>query len=140
RIVRHHDGVLRFHDALSWLAQLAMFIVLGLLVVPSRLISVAGVAVAMALFLMLVARPLSVMACLLPFRTPRNEVAYVSWVGLRGSVPIVLATFPMSYGIPGAEEVFDVIFFIVLTSVLIQGLTLVPCARWLGVAEEDGDT
>ena len=111
QIVRHHEGVLRFHDALSWLAQLAMFIVLGLLVVPSRLLSVAGVAVAMALFLMLVARPLSVMACLLPFRMPRNEVAYVSWVGLRGSVPIVLATFPMSYGIPGAEEVFDVIFF-----------------------------
>ena len=137
RIVRDHDGVLRFHDALSWLAQLAMFIVLGLLVVPSRLLSVAGVAIAMALFLMLVARPLSVMACLLPFRMPRKEVAYVSWVGLRGSVPIVLATFPMSYGIPGAEEVFDVIFFIVLTSVLIQGLTLVPCARWLGLEEED---
>ena len=136
RIVRHHDAVLRFHDALSWLAQLAMFIVLGLLVVPSRLLSVAGVAVAMALFLMLVARPISVVTCLLPFRMPRKEVAYVSWVGLRGSVPIVLATFPMSYGIPGAEEVFDVIFFIVLASVLIQGLTLVPCARWLGVQEE----
>ncbi len=140
RIVRHHDGVLRFHDALSWLAQLGMFIVLGLLVVPSRLISVAGVAVALALFLMLVARPLSVMACLLPFRTPRREIAYVSWVGLRGSVPIVLATFPMSYGIPGAEEVFDVIFFIVLASVLIQGLTLVPCARWLGVTENDQES
>jgi len=85
---------------------------------------------------MLVARPSSVVTCLLPFRMPRKEVAYVSWVGLRGSVPIVLATFPMSYGIPGAEEVFDVIFFIVLASVLIQGLTLVPCARWLGVQEE----
>ena len=117
RISSDHDGVLRFHDALSWLAQLGMFIVLGLLVVPSRLPSVAWVAIALALFLMLVARPLSVMACLLPFRTPRREVAYVSWVGLRGSVPIVLATFPMSYGIPGAEDVFDVVFFIVLTSV-----------------------
>lgn len=114
-----------------------MFIVLGLLVVPSRLISVAGGAVALVLFLMLVARPLSVMACLMPFRTPHSEVAYVSWVGLRGSVPIVLATFPMAYGIPGAEEVFDVIFFIVITSVLIQGLTLVPCTRWLGVTEND---
>ncbi len=137
RISSDHDGVLRFHDALSWLAQLGMFIVLGLLVVPSRLPSVAWVAIALALFLMLVARPLSVMACLLPFRTPRREVAYVSWVGLRGSVPIVLATFPMSYGIPGAEDVFDVVFFIVLTSVLVQGLTLVPCARWLGVNEKE---
>ena len=137
RISSDHDGVLRFHDALSWLAQLGMFIVLGLLVVPSRLPSVAWVAITLALFLMLVARPLSVMACLLPFRTPRREVAYVSWVGLRGSVPIVLATFPMSYGIPGAEDVFDVVFFIVLTSVLVQGLTLVPCARWLGVNEKE---
>ena len=136
QIVRHHDYVLRFHDALSWLAQLGMFIVLGLLVVPSRLITVAGVAIAMALFLMFVARPLSVIACLTPFRTPRNEVAYVSWVGLRGSVPIVLATFPMSYGIARADEVFDVIFFIVLTSVLVQGLTLVSCARWFGVVDE----
>ena len=91
----------------------------------------------MALFLMFVARPLSVLVCLTPFRTPRNEVAYVSWVGLRGSVPIVLATFPVSYGIERADEGFDVIFFIVLTSVLVQGLSLVPCARWFGVVDEN---
>ena len=137
RIIRNHDDVLRFHDGLSWLAQLGMFIVLGLLVVPSRLLTVAGVAIAMTLFLMFIARPLSVVACLVPFRTPRNELTYISWVGLRGSVPIVLATFPMSYGIDRADEVFDVIFFIVITSVLVQGLTLVPCARWFRVVEEN---
>ncbi len=124
-----------FHEGLSWLCQIAMFVVLGLLVFPSRLVPVAGVAVAIALFLMLVARPLSVAACLLPFRTARNELTYVSRVGLRGSVPIVLATYPAVYGIPGADVIFHLVFFIVITSVLLQGLSLVPCARWLGVTE-----
>ncbi|MGI9472047.1 MAG: potassium/proton antiporter [Rubripirellula sp.] len=136
RLVRHREFVLRFHDGLSWLSQLGMFIVLGLLVVPSRLVAVAGVAIAMALFLMFVARPISVITCLTPFGMQRKEIAYISWVGLRGSVPIVLATFPVSYGIERADEVFNVIFFIVLTSVLIQGMTLVPCARWFGVVED----
>jgi cell volume regulation protein A len=102
------------------------------LVYPSRLTSVAAVAVAMSVFLMLIARPVGVLLCLLPFRLQRNELAYISWVGMRGSVPIVLATFPISYGLPDADAIFNVIFFIVMTSVLIQGLTLVPCARWLG--------
>lgn len=139
RFVRQKELVMRFQDGLSWLAQLGMFIVLGLLVVPSRLVAVAGVAIAMALFLMFVARPISVFACLSPFRMQRNEVGYISWVGLRGSVPIVLATFPVSYGIEGADEVFNVIFFIVLTSVLVQGMTLVPCARWFGVTEDSSE-
>lgn len=137
RVVKNRESVLSFHDGLSWLAQIAMFIVLGLLVFPSRLLSVAGVSIAMALFLMFVARPLSVAACLLPFRPRKNELAYISWVGLRGSVPIVLATFPATYGIEGADEVFNVIFFIVLTSVLVQGLSLIPCARWFGVTADE---
>ncbi len=132
----NRDTVLGFHDGLSWLAQIAMFIALGLFVTPSRLVSVAGVSIAMALFLMFVARPVSVLICLLPFRPRRNELAYVSWVGLRGSVPIVLATFPLSYGITDAQTVFDVVFFIVVTSVLVQGFSVVPCARRLGVTEE----
>ncbi len=130
------EFVAPFHDGLSWLMQIAMFIVLGLLVFPSGLFPVAGVAIAMALFLMFVARPVSVFLCLLPFGKPRNEIGYVSWVGLRGSVPIVLATFPASYGIAGADAVFNVVFFIVLTSVLLQGLTLVPSTRWFGVTQD----
>ena len=110
-----------------------MFIMLGLLVFPSRLTSVAGVSIALALFLMFIARPVSVAACLLPFRMKPNELAYVSWVGLRGSVPIVLATFPVSCGIEGADAVFNVVFFIVIISVTVQGLSLVPCAQWLRV-------
>jgi len=138
RIETNRDAILGFHDGLSWLMQISMFVMLGLLVFPSRLVPVAGVATAMALFLMFVARPISVLACLLPFTLRRSELAYVSWVGLRGSVPIILATFPSSYGIEGADEIFNVVFFIVVTSVLVQGLTLVPAARWLGVTEPQG--
>jgi cell volume regulation protein A len=129
--------VLTFHDGLSWVCQITMFIALGLLVFPSQLVPVAGVSVVIALFLILVARPLSVFICLLPFSFKTNEKAYTSWVGLRGSVPIVLATFPASYGIAGAEVIFNVVFFIVLTSMLLQGLTLVRSARWLGVVDDD---
>jgi potassium/hydrogen antiporter len=137
-IERKRDEIMNFHDGLSWLMQILMFIMLGLLVFPSQLLPVAGVSIALALFLMFVARPLSTAVCYLPFRPKKNELAYVSWVGLRGSVPIVLATFPAMYGIEGADQVFNVIFFIVLASVLIQGLTLVPAATWLGVTEGDG--
>ena len=133
------SGIRAFHEGLSWLVQIAMFVTLGLLVFPSQLPSVAGVAIALALFLMFVARPLSVAVCMLPFRPKTNELAFVSWVGLRGSVPIVLATFPASYGIPGADTIFNVVFFIVVTSVLVQGLTLVPCTRWLGVVQPSED-
>ncbi len=125
-----------FHDGLSWLVQIGMFVVLGLLVFPSRLLSVAWVSIVLAFFLIFVARPISVVACLLPFRPKAKELGYVSWVGLRGSVPIVLATFPASYGIEGADAIFDVVFFIVVTSVLVQGLTLVSSARRLGVVQE----
>ncbi len=129
------ENIVAFHDGLAWLAQIAMFVVLGLLVFPSRLLDAAPVSIALALFLMFVARPVAVSLCLLPFRPKRNELVYMSWVGLRGSVPIVLATFPASYGLPGADQIFSVVFFLVIASVLIQGFTLVPSARWLGVAE-----
>ena len=130
-IVTQRDAIISFQDGLSWLAQIGMFIVLGLFVFPSRLVAVAIPSVVIALFLMFVARPLSVAICLLPFRPSGRELVYVSWVGLRGSVPIVLATFPASYGIEGADDIFNVVFFIVITSVLVQGLSLVPCTRWL---------
>jgi len=135
RLKSNRNEVMSFHDGLSWMMQIMMFIMLGLLVFPSRLLPVAGVSITLALFLMFVARPVSTLVCLLPFRPKRNELTYVSWVGLRGSVPIVLATFPVTYGLEGADQIFHVVFFIVLTSVLIQGLTLVPAAKWLGVTQ-----
>lgn len=133
RLHERRQSVVDFHDGLSWLMQIAMFVMLGLLVFPSQLGSVALVAVALALFLMFIARPVSVLMCLLPFRYGRRELSYISWVGLRGSVPIILATFPATYGIGAANQIFNVVFFVVLTSVLVQGLTLVPAARRLGV-------
>ena len=118
-------GLLRVHDALAWLGQIVMFLVLGLLVFPSRLVGVAPVGLALALFMAVVARPLVVALCLAPFRAfARREVAYVGWVGLRGAVPIILATFPVLAGAPGAERVFDVVFFIVVINALVPGATV----------------
>ena len=139
RLKRNQESVLGFHDGLSWLAQIAMFILLGLLVNPGDLWSVALAASAMALFLMLVARPVSVFCCLLPLRVKPNEITYISWVGLRGAVPIVLATFPYAYGIENSHLIFNIIFFIVILSVLVQGSTLVACARWLKVTTDGED-
>ncbi len=129
----HRRSLLRFHDGLAWLMQIAMFLVLGLLVFPSRLPAVAGASLLAAAFLIFVARPLSIAATLLPFGLPAREQAMVAWVGLRGAVPIILATFPRLAGLPQADLIFNIVFFVVLTSVLIQGTTITPVARWLGV-------
>ncbi len=138
RIGADYKVVQSFHDGLSWLCQICMFTVLGLLVNPSELLPAAGVAVVVAFFLMLVARPASVLLCLAPFRLERNELAYVSWVGLRGAIPIILATFPAAHGISGADQIFNVVFFFVIVSVLVQGLSIAPMARWLGLARTNG--
>lgn len=129
----HRGSLLRFHDGVAWLMQITMFLVLGLLVFPSRLVGVATAGLAASLCLIFLARPLSVFACLAPFRDGPRSLALVSWVGLRGAVPIILATFPLVAGVPGAETIFDIVFFIVLTSVLVQGPTLAPMARLLRV-------
>jgi cell volume regulation protein A len=129
----HRRSLSRFHDGLAWLMQIVMFLVLGLLVFPSHLIAIAIPGIAVAMFLIVVARPLSVMLTLLPFSMPIAERAMVAWVGLRGAVPIVLATFPLLAGVPHAQTLFDLVFFVVLTSVLIQGTTIPTVARWLGV-------
>ncbi len=131
----HRRSLARFHDGLAWLMQIVMFLMLGLLVFPSRLVTIAGIGLVVAVFLMLVARPLSVMLTLVPFRIPLAEKAILSWVGLRGAVPIVLATFPLLADVPQANVLFDVVFFVVLTSVLIQGTSIPRVARWLGVHE-----
>jgi cell volume regulation protein A len=129
----HRRTLLLFHDGVAWLMQIAMFLTLGLLVFPSRLVPVIGEGLLIAAVLMLVARPAAVFLCLLPSRLTTREKAFVSWVGLRGSVPVVLATYPLVAGAPRADEVFNVVFFVVLLSVLVQGATVPLAARLLGV-------
>lgn len=127
------EHVLRVMDGLAWLAQAGMFLTLGLLVTPSHLIEQAPLSAAMAAFLMFVARPLAVLTCLLPFRFSKRELLYISWVGLRGAVPIVLAMYPLIMGVPHSGLLFDVAFAVVLMSLLIQGSTVPVAARLLGV-------
>jgi len=125
------QNILRVHDGLAWLSQIALFLILGLLLNPSELLEVATPAIAIAAFLMLVARPAAVALSLLPFRFPWREQLFISWVGLRGAVPVVLALFPLLYGADHARLYFNVAFFIVLISLLLQGWTIAPVARWL---------
>ncbi len=126
-------------DGYAWLAQASMFLLLGLLVTPSRLWPVLGPALGVAAVLMFVARPLAVWLCLAPLRFTGREIAFVSWVGLRGAVPIVLAVFPIIAGVPGAVRLLDVAFVVVLASLLLQGSTLGWAAGRLGVNLPDKD-
>lgn len=130
----HKRSLTQFHDGLAWLMQIAMFLTLGLLVFPSQLLPVAGAGLLAAAFLIVVARPLSVIAALSPFRMRLPEMLMVAWVGLRGAVPIVLATFPLLAGLPHADIIFNMVFFIVVTSVLLQGTTIPLAGRLLGLS------
>ena len=128
----------RFEDGVAWLSQIVMFVMLGLLVTPSQLLDHLGAAVATAVVLMFVARPVAVVLCLAPFRFAWREHAFVSWVGLRGAVPIFLGTIPVLADLPGARDYFDVAFVVVLTSLLVQGWTVGLSARLLNVALPPG--
>ena len=122
-----------FHDSVAWVMQIAMFLILGLLVFPSRLpaVFVSGLLITgVAIF---IARPVSVLITLLPAKMSVREKLFVSWVGLRGAAPIVLATFPLLAGLPRASLLFDLVFFVVFASVLLQGTTIPFVAKWLGV-------
>jgi cell volume regulation protein A len=132
--VRHKDHLIRFHNGQAWLMQILMFLTFGLQVFPSKILPIVGVGIILSLFLMLVARPASVFATLVPTRLSVKEKFFVSWVGLRGAAPIVLATFPVIAGVPRADMMFHLVFFIVLTSVLLQGTSLALVARWLGLS------
>lgn len=129
----HKRAVVRFHDGMAWLMQILMFIVLGMLVFPSQLAGVALGALLIAMFLILVARPVAVWATLWHTGYNNREKTFIAWTGLRGAVPIVLATFPLMAGYEHSPLVFNIVFFIVLTSVLVQGTLLNRVARWLGV-------
>jgi cell volume regulation protein A len=115
------------------LMQITMFLTLGLLVFPSRLVPILGPGFLIAAILLLVARPVSVFVCLLPFRLELRQKLFVAWVGLRGAVPIVLATYPLLARLPKADLVFNIVFFVVLTSVLLQGTSIPFVARHLKV-------
>lgn len=127
------DNIMRFHDGMAWLAQIGLFLVLGLLARPSELLSHAVPALLVAATLMFVARPLAVVLCLLPFHLPRREQLFIAWVGLRGAVPVVLALFPLLAGLDHAREFFNTAFFVVLISLVVQGWSLAPLARRLGL-------
>lgn len=129
----YHHSVQRVHDTLAWLSQIGMFLVLGLLVFPSRVLAVAGTGVGLALVLALVARPVAVTLCLLPFGYKWRDISFISLVGLRGAVPIVLATLPVIMQVPRAEYVFDVVFIMVVANALLQGAPVPWLSRRLRV-------
>jgi cell volume regulation protein A len=131
----HKKSLIRFFDGLAVLSQIAMFLTLGLLVFPSELLKVVGVGLLLSFILIFVARPISVFLTLLPFKLPFKEKVFTSWVGLRGAVPIVLATFPLLLGVENSMLIFDLVFFIVLTSVLVQGWSINVFAKLLKLAE-----
>jgi cell volume regulation protein A len=132
--VRAHNAVVTFLDAATWLAQIGMFVVLGLLAWPDRLPQNLVPALTVAAMLMLVARPAAVFLCLIPYRFSWRERAFMSWVGLRGAVGIFIASMPLLVGVPNGQIYFDVGFVVVLVSLLIQGWTIAPSARWLNVS------
>ena len=129
----HKKSLKRFFDGLAWLSQIGMFLTLGLLVFPSKLLAITGIGLILSAVLMFIARPIAVLISLILSKIGLKEKLFTSWVGLRGAVPVILATFPLLAGIEYAELIFSIVFFIVLTSALLQGGSLTFVARLLAV-------
>ena len=133
----HHRSVSTFFDGIAWLSQMVMFLALGLLVNPKELIPVAGIGLLIAFIMIFISRPATVCSCLLPFRKMSKKAkVYVSWVGLRGAVPIIFATYPLIAGINNASLIFNIVFFITIVSLLLQGTTVNFMARKLGLVDD----
>jgi len=130
----HRRSISRFYDGQAWLMQIILFLTLGLLVFPSRILPLAGMGLAISAFLIFIARPLGVFISMAFFKSDIRSKLFLSWVGLRGSVPIVFATYPLLAGIEKADLIFNLVFFISVTSVLLQGTSLSMVANWLGVS------
>ena len=130
----HKKTIIKAFDGFAWLMQIVLFLTLGLLVFPAEVLPFIGIGLLISLFLIVVARPVSVFISLLPFKMRTRRRFYISWVGLRGAVPIVFATYPLLAGIEKADMIFNIVFFVSVTSVLIQGTTLAVFAKWLHVA------
>ncbi|WP_266203768.1 potassium/proton antiporter [Pontibacter kalidii] len=133
----HKRSLTKFYDGIAWLMQILMFLTLGLLVFPSHMVPLIGTGLLISIFLILVARPVSVFLSMAFFRNSIRDKLYVSWVGLRGAVPIVFATYPLLAGVEKSGMIFNIVFFIVITSVLLQGTTLSVVARWLKLSQQD---
>ena len=131
KIFIFHNGVGRFYDGIAWLMQVVLFLMLGLLVMPSQLLGASEIGLCTALCLMFISRPVATFLGLLGSEFSYKERLFVSWVGLRGGAPIVLATFPCMMGVHENLYMFNIVFFIVLTSVVFQGMTIMPVAKWL---------
>lgn len=135
--IRQLEHLRRYHEGEAWLMQILMFLMLGLQAFPSRILSVVSIGLILSFFLIFLARPLAVWLTLRPAGMSWREILFIAWGGLRGAVPIVLATFPVLAGVPQAATIFPLVFFIVLSSVLLQGTTLPLVAKWLGVIAEE---
>lgn len=129
-----------FMQGITWLLQIVMFLTLGLLVNPKEMLNVLLVAISIGIFMMFIARPIAVFLCLQPFRMPFKAKLFLSWVGLRGAVPIIFATYPVIAGIEDADFLFNVVFVITLLSLALQGTTITTAARWLGLATDEYKT
>lgn len=133
----HKRSIGTFFDGFTWLMQIVMFLALGLLVNPHELLPVAPIGLLVGVFMIVFARPISVFLCLIPFKNfSVKGKMYISWVGLRGAVPIIFATYPLIAGINGASIIFNVVFFITILSLLIQGTTVTQAAKWLGLIDQ----
>jgi len=133
----HKKSLARFHDSISWLMQVVMYVVLGLMVSTSDMLSITLYGVVISFVLIFFARPIGVFLILMFTKTNIKEQILISWVGLRGAVPIILSIFPAVYGVPGSEFIFNIVFFVVITSTLLQGSTISALGKKLDLVEED---